>query len=289
MARPLRIEFPGAVYHVTSRGDRREPIFVDDVDRRALLDVLASGLERFDACALAWCFMGNHYHFVLQTRQPNLSLLMRHINGVYTQRFNQRHRKVGHLFQGRFKAVLVDRDSYLLEVCRYVELNPVRAKMVAAPGDWPWSSYAALTGQAPCPLWLDSAAVWGYLLGADVLSDEGESQAARAYADLVAAGKDVALWPDHLRKQMYLGDEAFVLRMQALASHRAVSSKEIPKAQRASPKTLQDWMAELPNRDEALLAAHRHSQLSMSQIARELGLSVSRVSRLIARAQNTTE
>ena len=111
MARPLRIEFPGAVYHVTSRGDRREPIFVDDVDRRALLDVLALGLERFDGCALAWCFMGNHYHFVFQTRQPNLSLLMRHINGVYTQRFNQRHRKVGHLFQGRFKAVLVDRAA----------------------------------------------------------------------------------------------------------------------------------------------------------------------------------
>ena len=287
MARPLRIEFPGAVYHVTSRGDRREPIFVDDADRRALLDVLATGLERFDACALAWCFMGNHYHFVLQTRLPNLSLLMRHINGIYTQRFNQRHRKVGHLFQGRFKAVLVDRDSYLLEVCRYVELNPVRAKMVAAPGDWLWSSYAALTAQAPCPPWLDSAAVWGYLLGADALSCETESTAAQAYADLVAAGKDVALWPDHLRQQMYLGDEAIVLRMQALASDRAVGSKEIPKAQRASPKTLQDWLAELSKREEAIWAAHRHSQLSMSHIARELGLSVSRVSRIIAQAENT--
>lgn len=287
MARPLRIEFHGAVYHVTSRGDRREPIFVDDVDRRAFLDVLASGLERFDGCALAWCFMGNHYHFVLQTRQPNLSLLMRHINGVYTQRFNQRHHKVGHLFQGRFKAVLVDRDSYLLEVCRYVELNPVRAGMVAAPGDWPWSSFAALTGQAPCPPWLDRAAVWGYLLGEDAATGALAQKASLAYADLVAAGKDVALWPDHLRQQMYLGDEAFVLRMQALASDRAVSSKEIPKAQRASPKALQDWLALMPSRDEAIVAAHRHSQLSMSDIARDLGLSVSRVSRIIARAQSS--
>ena len=109
MARPLRAEFPGAVDRVTQRGDQREPIFVDDVDRRALLDELASGLERFDGCAPAWCFMGNNYHFVLQTRQPKLSLLIRYINGVYTQRFNQRHRKVGHLFQGRLKAVLVDR------------------------------------------------------------------------------------------------------------------------------------------------------------------------------------
>ena len=127
MARPLRIEFPGAVYHVTSRGDRREAIFVDDQDRHALLEVVAQALSRFDAQALAYCLMDNHYHFVLHTRQANLSLLMRHINGVYTQAFNRRHGKAGHLFQGRFKAILVDRDAYLLEVCRYVDLNPVRA------------------------------------------------------------------------------------------------------------------------------------------------------------------
>jgi len=289
MARPLRIEFPGAVYHVTSRGDRREPIFVDDVDRRALLDVLGAGLERFDASALAWCLMGNHYHFVIQTRLANLSLLMRHINGVFTQRFNQRHHKVGHLFQGRFKAVLVDRDSYLLAVCRYVELNPVRAGLAAEPADWPWNSYATLTGQAPCPPWLDRAAVWGYLLGEAAHTEALARKAGRAYADLVAAGKDVALWPDHLRQQMYLGDEAFVLRMQALASDRAVSDKEIPKAQRASPKTLQDWLDTMPSRDEAIVAAHRHSQLSQSDIARALGLSVSRVSRIVAGAKRPPE
>lgn len=116
MSRPLRIEFPGAVYHVTSRGDRREPIFVDDMNRRMLLDVAAQGMDRFDAQVLAYCLMGNHYHFVLHTWQANLSLLMRHLNGVYTQDFNRRHGKVGHLFQGRFKAVLVDRDAYLLAV-----------------------------------------------------------------------------------------------------------------------------------------------------------------------------
>lgn len=290
MARPLRIEFPGAVYHVTSRGDRREAIFVDDTDRRALLDVLGVGLERFDACVLAWCFMGNHYHFVLQTRLPNLSLLMRHVNGVYTQRFNQRHHKVGHLFQGRFKAVLVDRDSYLLEVCRYVELNPLRARMVDEVSDWPWSSYAALTGQAACPPWLDRPSVWAYLLDVDVYSDELAQKAARAYAELVAAGTGVRLWAEHLRQQMYLGDEAFVVRMQALAADHLVSDKEIPKAQRASPKTLQDWLLEMPGhggRDPAIVAAHRQSQLSMSHIARELGLSVSRVSRIVARAGTT--
>ena len=126
MARPLRIEFPGAVYHVTARGDRREDIFVDDKDRQALLAVVAQASSRFDAQALAYCLMDNHYHFVLHTRQANLSLLMRHINGVYTQAYNRRHGQVGHLFQGRFKSILVDRDAYLLEVVRYVDLNPVR-------------------------------------------------------------------------------------------------------------------------------------------------------------------
>ncbi len=147
MARPLRIEFPGAVYHVTSRGDGREPIFVDDADQLALLEVLGSGLDRFDASALAWCLMGNHYHFVIQTRLANRSLLMRHVNGVFAQRFNQRHHKVGHLFQGRFKAVLVDRDSYLLEVCRYMKLNPVRARLVVKAADWPWRSVPQPTGR----------------------------------------------------------------------------------------------------------------------------------------------
>ena len=135
MSRPLRIEFPGAAYHVTSRGDRREPIFEDDTDRASLLGVVEEGMGRYDAQVLAYCLMGNHYHFVLHTRQANLSRLMRHLNGVYTQAYNRRHRKLGHLFQCRFNAILVDRDAYLLEVCRYVEFNPVRARMVTGPGD----------------------------------------------------------------------------------------------------------------------------------------------------------
>ena len=130
MVRPLRIEYPGAVYHVTSRGDRREPIAKDDIDQIAFLAIAGHALERFDAHAWAYCLMGNHYHLVIRTREANLSRLMRHINGVYTQTFNRRHQLAGHLFQGRFKAILVDSDSYLLEVCRYVDLNPVRANMV---------------------------------------------------------------------------------------------------------------------------------------------------------------
>lgn len=122
---------------MTSRGDRHEPIYRDDEDRLAQLEIIAQAMDRFDAQVLAYCQMGNHYHLVLHTRQANLSRLMRHVNGVYTQAFNRRHGLVGHLFQGRFKAVLVDRDAYLLALCRYVERNPVAAGMVADVRQWP--------------------------------------------------------------------------------------------------------------------------------------------------------
>ena len=285
MARPLRIEFPGAIYHVTSRGDRREAIFVDDVDSGALLAVVATAMSRFDAQVLAYCLMGNHYHFVLHTRKANLSLLMRHVNGVYTQAFNRRHAKVGHLFQGRFKAILVDRDAYLLEVCRYVELNPVRAHLVDAPAQWPWSSYRAHVGQAPTPQWLDTAGLHGYLLGQPPRSAADGRRAARRYAALVDAGRDVRLWDQALRQQIYLGDEAFVERMQALADPQQIAARDVPRLQRSKPFTLGKWLSTTEDRGEALLRAHTQSGISMTAIADEMGLSVSYVSRLIARAE----
>ena len=288
MSRPLRIEFPGAIYHVTSRGDRREPIFEDDTDRAALLGVVEEGMGRYDAQALAYCLMGNHYHFVLHKRQANLSRLMRHLNGVYTQTFNRRHGKVGHLFQGRFKAILVDRDAYLLEVCRYVELNPVRARMVIGPGDWPWSSYRAHVGDAATPPWLDTDGLHGYLLQEPATTAADRRRAARRYAALVAQGRDVALWDEGLRQQIYLGDEAFVDRMQALAEPPRKAARDTPRAQRSAPSTLQQWLAQCASREEALYRAHTEGALTMTALARELGLSISRVSRLIARAQGRT-
>jgi REP element-mobilizing transposase RayT len=285
MARPLRIEFPGAVYHVTSRGDRREDIFVDDHDRHALLQILGQALSRFDAQALAYCLMGNHYHFVLHTRQANLSLLMRHVNGVYTQTYNRRHHKVGHLFQGRFKAILVDRDAYLLEVCRYVDLNPVRARIVRKPESWAWSSYRAHRALAAVPAWLDTAGLHGYLLGRPATSSADRRRAAERYAKLVASVSDASLWDSALRQQIHLGDEDFVDRMQALAQPRNSTDHDIPRVQRRKLRTLAEWLASCENREEALHRAHTQGVLSMSAIAKELGLSVSRVSRLIARAE----
>jgi REP element-mobilizing transposase RayT len=285
MARPLRIEFPGAVYHITSRGDRREPIFVDDEDRLDLLDIVAQALSRFDAQMLAYCLMGNHYHFVLHTRQANLSLLMRHINGVYTQSFNRRHNKVGHLFQGRFKAILVDRDAYLLEVCRYVELNPVRAGMKRKPQAWPWSSYRAHVGLEATPEWLDTDGLHAYLLGRPVRSDADRRRAADRYARLVASAPNLSLWDSALRQQIYLGDADFVERMQALADPRNSTDEDIPKVQRRKVRSLKQWLENCGSREEALYRAYTESALSMTAMARELGLSVSRVSRLIAQAE----
>lgn len=285
MTRPLRIDFPDALYHVTSRGDRREPIFVDDADRLAFLDVLELGCERFEAEVHAYCLMGNHYHVVVATPQGNLSALMRHLNGVYTQRFNRRHGKVGHVFQGRFKAILVDRDAYLLAVCRYVDLNPVRARMVAAPGDWPWSSYRALTGAAAAPPWLCAGVLHALLLGRTPVTVADWRDAAGAYAAWVEAGRDTPLWATGLRQQIYLGDERFVERMQARAEARRLAADEVPRAQRAAAHSLQHWLAVCATREEAVLRAHRESGLTMAAIGRELGLSGARVSQLIARAE----
>ena len=289
MSRPLRIEFPGAIYHVTSRGDRREPIFDGDADRHGLLAVIAQAMERFDAEVLCYCLMGNHYHFVLHTRQAKLSRLMRHVNGVYTQDFNRRHGKVGHLFQGRFKAILVDRAAYLLTLCRYVELNPVRARMVAAVGDWPWSSYRAHVGLAPAPPWLDSAGLHAYVLGRELRSEAEQRRAATKYAALVANAPEKSPWEEALRQQIYLGDDAFVERMQAHAEPARVHARETPRAHRSRPLTLAQWLAAGPSREVALRRAHVEGGLTMTAIAAELGLSVAHISRLIARAEAVRE
>jgi len=156
MTRPLRIEFPGALYHVTSRGDNKSRIFFNDRDRNKFLSIYSEICNRLQWGTYAWCLMGNHFHFVVETPEPNLSEGMRVLNGTYTQYINRTHGRTGHLFQGRFHAILVDRNPYLLEVIRYVVLNPVRAGLVAYPQDWPWSSYRATTGLESPPDWLDT-------------------------------------------------------------------------------------------------------------------------------------
>jgi putative transposase len=285
MSRPLRIEFPGAVYHVTSRGDRRETIYRDDEDRDTQLTVIAQAMARFDAQVLAYCLMGNHFHLVLYTRQANLSRLMRQVNGVYTQAFNRRHGLVGHLFQGRFKAILVDRDAYLLSLCRYVERNPVAAGIVSAPEDWPWSSCRAHLGQAATPPWLDSDGLHGYLMGVPVHNKADRRRAVRLYAKLVSQPRDddANFWSDALRHQIFLGDESFVERMQGHAEPGHLLQKGIPKAQRQRPLTVQNCLTQCAgNLACALHMAYREGGVTMPALAQQAGLSVTHVSRLIA-------
>lgn len=285
MSRPLRIEFPGAVYHVTSRGDRREPIYRDDADRLRQLDVLATAMDRFDAQVLAYCQMGNHYHLVLHTRQGNLSRLMRHLNGVYTQAFNRRHGLVGHLFQGRFKAILVDRDAYLLALCRYVARNPVAAGLVKAPDAWRWSSCQAHLGQVPTPGWLDSHGLYGHLLGQVPQSLAQQRRAQAVYAGLVGQSQtgDESFWASALRGQIYLGDEAFADRMRAQTSVELRQAKAVPRLQRNGAKTWAQCL-ELCNgdRNKALVLAYREGGLTMTALATALGMSITHISRLIA-------
>ena len=206
MPRAPRIEYPDAVYHVTSRG----AIFVDDIDRASLLSILHRTLKSCNGRAFAYCLMGNHYHVVLQTHQANLSILMHRLNSVHSLTFNRRHGRRGSAFEGRFKALHVDRDSYLLEVCRYVDLNPVRAGLVESPDRWTWSSYRAHAGFAPSPSWLATSALHGLLLGPLPVDEASSAAAGRRYADFVAEGYGARLWQESLRDGLYLGDDTFV-------------------------------------------------------------------------------
>jgi REP element-mobilizing transposase RayT len=280
MSRPLRIEFAGALYHVTSRGDRREDIYVDDVDRTMWLNVLEQVCHRFNWAVHAYCLMSNHYHVLVQTPEGNLSGGMRQLNGVYTQRANQRHRRVGHVFQGRFKAVLVDREAHLLELARYVVLNPVRAGIVADARAWRWSSYRATLGDEPAPAWLEVDSL---------LAQFGTRRtiALRRYVDHVRAGIGLpSIW-QQLNQQVYLGDDAFVARMQrkAGAGHREAS--EVPHGQRRPPAAPLTRYTELNlSRNTAMARAYASGAYTLGEVARAFGVHYSTVSRAVGRHES---
>ena len=204
MARPLRIEFAGAVYHLTSRGDGRSDIYFEDADRTRFLSLLG---ERHNWQCYAYCLMTNHYHLVVETGDASLSKGMRQLNGVYTQMVNRHHHRVGHVFQGRYKAVLVDKDSYLVEVVRYVLLNPVRANMTRTAGQYPWSSYRAMIGKDICPDWLGKGQLISYF-------GERLITAQQKFLQFIQEGNGHSdLW-SNLRNQLYLGDESLITYMK---------------------------------------------------------------------------
>jgi putative transposase len=162
MARPLRITYPGAFYHITSRGNEQKSVFISKRDREKLLEYLESASERYNAIIHVYCLMDNHYHLLLETPSGNLPQIMRHINGAYTTYFNVKHDRAGHLFQGRYKAILVEKDEYAKELSRYIHLNPVRAGIVELPEEYEWSSYLSYIGKNKKLKWLYTDFILGY-------------------------------------------------------------------------------------------------------------------------------
>jgi putative transposase len=279
MARPLRIEYDGALYHVTSRGNERRAIFRDDTDRELFLNTLAEVVERFHWICHAYCLMDNHYHLVIETPDGNLSKGMRQLNGVYTQAFNRRHRRVGHLFQGRFKAILVQKESYFLEVCRYVVLNPVRARAVARPQQWRWSSYGATAGAISAHRCLTSEEILGQF-------GQRRALAQQKYREFIAAGVgEGSIW-EEVKAQSILGVDGFT---DALVEHVTGKSeiREIPKGQRFLGRPSLERLFEGNRnrkqlRDKVIAAAVKQYGYSQMEVADHLGVHYSTISRIMA-------
>jgi len=297
MSRPLRLESPGAIWHVTSRGNERRNIYRTDRDRLAFLDLLSSVITERRWLLHAYVLMTNHYHLLLETPETNLSRGMRTLNGEYAQSFNQRHRRAGHLFQGRFKGILVERESHLLELVRYVVLNPVRCHAVNTAGEYEWSSYRATAGLRRPEPWLEID--WTLRQ----FHPTSTKLAFDPYRRFVAAGRGASYNPwEQLVGQIYLGREAFYERMQKLAASGS-KSREIPRSQRIFLRPTFDVAIELvcrifgetpqslrlksrrPGRKALALIATLDCGLPHAPISEWLSCSDGAVSKLIRAAQ----
>jgi REP element-mobilizing transposase RayT len=292
MARPLRVEFDQAVYHVTARGNQRQSIFLDDKDRIRFLETLAEAVQRFGVIVHAYCLMPNHHHLLLQTPRANLSRTMAWLQTTYTIRFNHRHRRDGHLFQGRFKAQVVEADEYARELIEYIHLNPVRPhdRRKAIPPDrreeldrWTFSSHRVYAG-------LDSPPPW---LCTEWLSYFGDTMAAarRSYRRSIDQrfGQSFTNPWTNLRHGLILGGEGFADRISTLIQKRtdpesirwtqADTAAKLPATLARAIKTEKDWQIQLWLRIKL-------GGESSSAIARELGYAdCSGVHRVIARLE----
>ena len=286
MARPLRIEYPGAIYHLTSRGNARENIFLGNTDRYEFLQILGSVVEKYNWLCHAYCLMGNHYHLLIETPDPNLSLGMRQLNGVYTQRFNRRHNRVGHIFQGRYKSIVVEKNRHLLELCRYVVLNPVRSSMASEPKEWEWSSYQATAYPVKVPDFL--SVDW-------ILSQFGEKKniARNAYRKFIAEGlisTGERPWKN-LVGQFIFGGTDFVIDIQSRLSE-VQEIGEIPRIQRfpgrPSLKFLfsEQEIKDKSYRNQQIEVAHMQHGYTLKKIADQLKMHYTTVSKILKNSKN---
>jgi len=279
MTRPLRIEYAGAVYHITSRGNEKKAVFKDDQDRINFLNTLQHVNKRYNWLCHAYCMMDNHYHLLIETPDGNLSLGMRQLNGVYTQLFNKRHQRTGHLFQGRYKAILIQKDSHLLEVCRYVVLNPVRARMVERPEAWKWSSYLATAGRDSPALCLTTDWILGQF-------SRKRAKAEQEYRQFVewGIGKET-IWRE-VKGQSILGEDDFV---EGLISHirKHQDIPEIPKSHRYVNRPSLDKIfpknviLDKKKRDKKIIDAVQKYGYTQQQIAAHLNMHYSTISNLV--------
>ncbi|QGZ39451.1 REP element-mobilizing transposase RayT [Pseudoduganella flava] len=253
MNRPRRLQFPDALYHVTTRGNRRTNIFVDDRDRHIWLRILTETCAHFNLRIYSLCLMPNHVHFLVQTPEANISAALHRLNGVYAQKFNWRHGLTGHLLQGRFHAELVERQEHLLEVLRYIVLNPVAAELVTHPDRWQWSTHQCICGALPRPKWLDADWVLGLFTGEDRTERIGAYRrfVESAIAELAGSGKK------RPRRAVVQGDGG---------------------------PTLDEIERTHQSRNAAILAAWYSGAFTREQIARHFGISTKTVTRITSSA-----
>ena len=278
MSRPLRIEFAGALYHVTARGDRRKAIYLEEDDFHIFLNILNDVCMQYNWVIHAYCLMTNHYHLLVETPDANLSKGMRQLNGVFSQSINRKYRRVGHLFQGRYKGILVDKDAYLLELCRYIILNPIRAHMVNSPDEWLWSSWHYTVGYKVSPGWLATDTLLS-------LFSNKREEAIQEYIRFVKEDVGATIW-DNLQQQVFLGDDEFVELQQLKVEEMTGDLREIPSKQRRKPALLlKQYQEASDSRNEAMLNAYLSGRYTLKEIGDYFGLHYSRVSRIVAKGK----
>lgn len=282
MSRPLRVQYPGALYHVSSRGNTKHKIFLDDKDRHGFLKWLKDAVKTHNLIIHAYCLMGNHYHMLVETPDGNLSTAMRDLNGNYSQWFNARHCRVGHLFEGRFKSYVIEKETYLLSVARYIVINAVRAGLVTHPRLWKWCSYNATVGTAKTPEWLHV----DWLLGN---FSKKRAVAQKAYREFVMDGLDVDPYED-LEHDFILGSPQFVHWIWDNHTAGSEDIKEHPREQRivGRPKIEEIFSKKMSKskRDDAIIFARVRCGYLASEIARCLGISNSTVGKIVRGTYN---
>ena len=283
MSRPIRIEYPGAVYHITSRGNERKNIFFDDHDRKVFLGIIQQVKNRFHWLFHSYVLMDNHYHLLVETPEANLSRGMRQLNGVYTREFNHRHNRIGHLFQGRFKSILIDKDDYLVELSRYIALNPIRAGIALKADEWLWGSYRALIGIDKSPAWLTTDWILA-LYGSD------RKRAVAEYKSYVEKGISGEFPSEELRGGWILGGGRFVESIQGLIEEKR-EAQEIPRQQRQAQckeieEIFQTGTRQGRSREELIYRSYVDSGYTMKEIADYIGMHYISISRAIKKYEN---